>query len=455
MAEQANRQQLPKVLRIGIVQKVGDDPKPKVVHERVLKPGQTVTVGESDKNTFVFSAPGLPKRFTLFSTRGEAYTLHFTDGMQGMVSKGEGKPDSLESLRQGDGKKAEGYAVPLDTNARGKLIIGDITVLFQFVTAPPESARTMAHGGGAIPTDFRPKLVEDDDPIFYGFLALFGTLGAVLTIYVANTEPIPQDFLTDIPPQILEIIAPAKDDEVQPEEEVVEEARPDPEKASKVKPEVSDQPEPPAAPRTREEVQQDLTKNSALIAMLIGTQGEGQTGERTNAFSTDDSNFSSLQDAAQNAAGVVAGTDANLAMRNASGPGGRENAGIGGVGTAGGGTAAVGTVAAPKPKGSASLGSVEPSNPEAADKVKTVVRRNQGQIKACYEAQLLNNPSLSGRVAVTMTIVSGRVTSAKVDENTTGDDALGTCITRKIRSWKFDADVSDEGIYLPFSLSPG
>jgi pSer/pThr/pTyr-binding forkhead associated (FHA) protein len=45
-----------KVLRIGVV-KDG-----KVVHERLIKPGQNVTVGESPRNTFVFPNASLPKK---------------------------------------------------------------------------------------------------------------------------------------------------------------------------------------------------------------------------------------------------------------------------------------------------------------------------------------------------------------------------------------------------------
>ena len=49
-------QQSIRVLRIGILQ------GGKIIHERLIKPGQSVTIGESEKNTFVFKSQRLPKR---------------------------------------------------------------------------------------------------------------------------------------------------------------------------------------------------------------------------------------------------------------------------------------------------------------------------------------------------------------------------------------------------------
>jgi len=56
MSESANPQQAQaKVLRIGIIQ--GD----RIVSERLIKPGQSVTIGQDPKSTFVVAAEGVPK----------------------------------------------------------------------------------------------------------------------------------------------------------------------------------------------------------------------------------------------------------------------------------------------------------------------------------------------------------------------------------------------------------
>lgn len=138
MADTTNQQQA-RVLRIGIVQ------GGKIVQERLVKPGQSVTVGESPKNTFTLptsaAVAGLPKRFTLFQARGEGYVLGFTDGMNGKIAVDDGIVGLADlKSRPGASSKGDVFFAPISVKNRGKVVIGDVTVLFQFVAAPPEPA---------------------------------------------------------------------------------------------------------------------------------------------------------------------------------------------------------------------------------------------------------------------------------------------------------------------------
>ena len=47
----------------------------------------------------------------------------------------------------------------------------------------------------------------------------------------------------------------------------------------------------------------------------------------------------------------------------------------------------------------------------------------------------------------------GRVTSASVQQNTTGDEALGDCIAKKVVRWPFPTEFSGETVY-PFVFEP-
>src|ERR1044071_9041713 len=67
----------PKVLRIGLVQ------GGKVIEERVIKQRTHVTVGPSEKSTFVLPTKSLPPTFKLFELVGGEYVLNFLDGMTG------------------------------------------------------------------------------------------------------------------------------------------------------------------------------------------------------------------------------------------------------------------------------------------------------------------------------------------------------------------------------------
>ena len=147
MAAKSTTQHDPgRVLRIGIVQ------SGKVISERLIRPGQSVTVGPSPKNTFAFQMPGFPSQYVLFQAKGSKYFLNFNEKMLGKIAFRDGIV-SLEQLQErGEAaRKGPNFVLPLTEKNRGKIVIDDVTVLFQFVAAPPESARMMGK------QDFRPK----------------------------------------------------------------------------------------------------------------------------------------------------------------------------------------------------------------------------------------------------------------------------------------------------------
>lgn len=450
--KQQTQQQLPKVLRIGIVQ------GGKVVHERLIKPGQSVTIGESPKNTFVFSAPGLPKRFTVFQVKGNQYQLSFTDEMQGKVAAKDGLL-SLAKVREERGSSA---TIALNEQSRGKIAVGDVTVLFQFVAAPPESARKIAR------QDFRPKLLDEDDPIFLGFLALWSAVAVVLMIYVYTTDPMESVTMDKIPDRFVTIIKAA--DEVEPPPEIKpeedpnlrseqlkkEEAEKSKEKAEepKKKGPQTDQEKKIDAAEQRERKRQDALVKSKLLAGLIGTRGENNSGQTVaDVFAENDGSIQSLEEALKNVDGAGVASDTNVGMRGQTDGGGRGDAQIGDLKRGGGGDAEVGSVKAAAPKkAKASVGKPELASGEGADGIRSTLKKYQGQVKSCYERRLKENPNVAGRVAVDVDIASGRVTNVTIAENTTGDKALESCITSSIRRWRFDESVTDS-VYLPFSLN--
>ena len=75
-------------------------------------------------------------------------------------------------------------------------------------------------------------------------------------------------------------------------------------------------------------------------------------------------------------------------------------------------------------------------------------------IGACYERALNKDPQLSGRLVLTLYVVAGRVTSAEVEENRTGDLALGDCAVGAARRWRLPAEAEGE-FPVPYLLSPG
>src|SRR5271165_3187923 len=115
----------PKVLRIGLVA------AGRILEERVVKHRTTVTVGPSEKSMFVVQA-NLPPTFKLFELVGGDYYLNFLEGMTGRVALASGITD-LVALKGQAKRVGPAYQIRLTEEARGKVVIGETTFLFQFV----------------------------------------------------------------------------------------------------------------------------------------------------------------------------------------------------------------------------------------------------------------------------------------------------------------------------------
>ncbi|NUQ79797.1 MAG: energy transducer TonB, partial [Polyangiaceae bacterium] len=165
----------PKVLRIGIVR------GGKVIEERVIKQRVSVTVGPSEKSMFVVQTKELPPTFKLFELVGNDYHLNFLDGMSGRVALKSGVVE-LPALRAQAKKLPLGtthhYQIKLGEDARGKIVLGDMTFLFQFVAPPPAQPKTQ------LPVTIKTGLITEIDwtttiIAAFSFLLHFGAVGSI------------------------------------------------------------------------------------------------------------------------------------------------------------------------------------------------------------------------------------------------------------------------------------
>jgi hypothetical protein len=141
-----------RILRIGIL--LGG----KIVEERLIREHISVSVGQSMKNTFSIPVEGLPLEFTLFALDQGRYYLRFLTKMDGRLSDG-GNVFTLDQLKSSGAQNVGDYwQVGLSPTARGKLSLGDLTVLFQFVTEPPRQPKPM------LPASVRGSFADRFDP---------------------------------------------------------------------------------------------------------------------------------------------------------------------------------------------------------------------------------------------------------------------------------------------------
>jgi hypothetical protein len=446
------------VLRIGILQ------GGKIVHERLIKAGQSVTIGESEKNTFVFKAHQLPKRHTLFRSKGEQLALCFTDEMGGMIALPGGVVSLKEARANGAAElRGDSYVIPMNQKSRGKVVIGDITVLFQYVAAPPESARLVAR------QNFRPVLLEEDDPVFLGFLALWGALGAVLLIYALNSEKVDLVTAEEVREQFAEI-AEWEDRQDKPvdettdtdvDAEISEEAPPEDDPEQQTETTTEDEPKKPTTETEkkidradRRDAAAEATQQSALFT-LAGPEGIGTAGAGNGAFVSGETT-AGLRDSASS-------IDPNAGARTGFGEGAdiarAEDGTTGSMSDSntGGDAAAVATASTGGRTTTGGLAGSEGVEGEELDTstqaiIKRVVKLRRSKIIDCYNKELARDPALKGRVIVSFDIEEGK--PVEVDAETSMGSGIQSCIQSRVKSWRFDGVEEAWGIELTYNLQP-
>jgi hypothetical protein len=118
----------PWALRVAVLQGT------RVLDERVFRGDARVSLGRTERATFAILDDAVPEHLELLSVRGERRALHLASALGGRVSDGD-RVRAVQSLG------AAGDVVALDERWRGRLSVGDIAVLFQFVRAPVEPPR--------------------------------------------------------------------------------------------------------------------------------------------------------------------------------------------------------------------------------------------------------------------------------------------------------------------------
>src|SRR6185295_4946391 len=141
-----------------------------------------------------------PPRFELFQLIGDDYILNFTEQMRGRVGLTGGVQDLQQARQTGAARNAgTHWQIKLNDQSRGKVTIGDTTLLFQFVTPPPVQPRPQ------LPAAARGGFVKGIDWTFtsfvtFSFMTVFGFI-----IFLENADwPIASD--VEVPPEIQHMI---------------------------------------------------------------------------------------------------------------------------------------------------------------------------------------------------------------------------------------------------------
>ncbi len=436
----------PKVLRIGLVQ------GGKVIEERVIKQRTHVTVGPSEKSMFVIPSKNIPANFRLFELTGGEYSLNFLDGMSGRVALKTGISDlaALKSqakrVQQGNG---QAYQVQLSDEARGKIVVGETTFLFQFVAPPPVQPKPQ------LPVSVKSGLSGDMDwttTIIAAFSFLFH-FGAVGSIYSDWLDPVVDDEV-DVA-QLLESVKQL------PPPPPVEQNKPD-ETATTATAQVAAPTDAPkaaggggkgggrAGPAGAGKAGGSVSDARAAaisnelasldVAMVGALNSKG--GATNSVLERGDAPTGLLDQAAASGAGVGAGGVAGLHMNGGGGgtikPGQAGGGGLAGIGDRGGGApAGAGSAAKVKgPVGSASIGGAAVSGGSVSNAASVVAGMAAG-FRRCYNKGLQEDPNMKGSVRITARIgPNGEVLSASPSGSGLSG-SVTSCVAARVSSAQF------------------
>lgn len=456
MAKQPGR----KILRVGLFQ------NQRLLEERLMRKPETVTIGHDyHKNTLVVPASRLPRTFAIFEQEGDGYVLQFTEQMGGKVSRGQGV-ETLEDLRRkGVAKKKGGvYRLPLTPQMRGRVVVGEATVVFQFVTPPPQRPKPV------LPASMRGGLIHGMDRP----LALLILLSALIQVgFVVFLElqdwPVVEDQEFRIPDRMARIMVDEPEEE--PEPEIVDDGEgPDETQPDETEPAPVEEPTPEEVAEQRHEERLSTTeqvRDTTQINTLAAAMDEG--GDIRNMLDS----YREMDIDSRFAEGSRVEVD--------SGAGGDHFGGRGDPDATGGGLAEGEELGAldgasqdvdtgrreetQVERVPVQMGVDEPEDMIGGTLDTAAVQRGlrqlQSAIQACYRDYLRTNPSASGTVRVLITITArgnrGVISSADVAGDEVGG-RVGQCVANQLRAGRARLPAPEDGdvqITVPFHFSPG
>ncbi len=454
-----------------------------------MREHRDISIGQGPRNTFIISSANLPRSYKVFHEKDGSYTLNFAAGMDGRVTVG-GHVRTLGQAREMGAAKKVGdwWHLPMDGQARGKLVIGDVTLLFQFVQAPPMVPRAR------LPATIQGSIGSRMDPAFTAILAGCVALAAAMWVTI-QVIPKPQNVTrssrlrqlvksemkrTHVKPK-----KPPKPEKVTDSQEGKQgdktgnSAKAPVRKATGLGKKNPGKGHKPAGPlkkgsKAYKETLRELTDIDVASGddkmKHVAIAGKCRTAaECARAISGRDhlgkgGGFGDLDDRAKHSSGSGGQGVGGGGPR--SGSGGRRGLagrrGSGGLGVRGTGTGKGTTVMAMRPMKVVMIrGKVSSFVPpamvggSAGSRVRAKIRARVYGLRRCYNRALINNPRLSGTVKISFMIMpNGRVSNVSVVSGMGG--SIVSCVKGKVRRWHL-GKVPNQVFYGPFVVrfSPG
>lgn len=429
--------ELPRALRVALIE------NGHVVDERTFAEPERITLGPSERSTFLVVSPAIGRGLTLFVPATGGYSLHLPPGATGKIATG-GRAVDLAHL--------DGATLHLTGDARGRLCIGDATVLFSLESLPPAVARAVlpisVRRGGEI--DWTLALVAA-----MSFLFHFGALGSLYSdwadppvdegIAIASLVESVRDLPT--PPEVETNEAP--ESKSSPETKADASVAPVKGKSERRAHDRSDAAD-NAARTARSAAERSAAADSALSSELASLDIQmhgalGAPGASTDRVLRDgEVPFDRLNDAAEREGRVGAGGLATLGHGGSVGRGRRSLEDLGDRGT-GDAPATAGTSRrGDGPKAGATSAPLPPTGITEVPGAEGVIAGLTAGYRRCYQNGLdREDPTMRGRVGVTIRIgPNGEVLSASPSAGGNLSASVIGCIQKKTMGGQFSPPKS-------------
>ncbi len=413
-----------------------------VLEDKLFRPGRTIYIGRSMRNDLVMPTIGLPAKFPLITGGKDKVVLRLPLGVEafeGLFQLGDELYDLERACRE-KGKKVgdDVYEIELSAADRGVIEIGYLTLYFDFVPVPPEIEQE------------RP--LDRLDPFFLKMFMIMLIIFLVLLTVMQVMPKKEKKTIEDIEKRFAKAILEPK---IEPRTVKFDFTRWG--KKRKIKTKKSMGKEGQGARRAGKE-----GKRGRLNPSRRGVTTKKRTIDQAGVLEvfSKSRKYSALADLLGGEGGL--GSDVDKYFRPGGsrgkgerwargikgtglGGGGTARTGIGGLGTKGRGTGRVGY-------GKADLGGKGESAVTAVieesetyvmgqmDKqaILKVILNNIDAIRYCYERELTQHPSLSGKLVVDFVIgTNGRVRSSSVIRTTMNNPRVERCVASRIRRLVF------------------
>jgi len=422
-----------KALRIGIIQ------RGRIVEERLVRERGPVTIGASPRNTFSVPQSDLPETFTLFRAERGELLLAFDDRMDGRIQGPAGAADFGALVGQGAARrKGDVHLLPLREDQWGKVLVGEVTVLFQFVTPPPEPPRP------SLPPAARGNRFRSMDGLFV--LVLVASLAVHVAAYagLSGVEVREEVTLEEIPDRFAKLLIPER----RPQAPAPKEEKPAEVVERKVEDKAGDRKEGPPAEDPGKGADRKAARAAAVaravqskgILRVLGAlgPGAGRGGAVADVFGHG-AGPGDVAAALAGAGGVAVATDPGaLSGRRGGGTGAPAHIGDLATSGGGGGKVALGAKSEVQVTSSVAAEEADIDSPDVdGAKLGAFVRARMGAIKACYESQLKRNPGLRGKIRIRFTILeTGALADVVAADNGVGSSEVAACIVGTMSAWR-------------------